>query len=353
MLEMPTHRVLPFTIPAPASMVLPSARWLFAATLLGCVGAGNAAGYVTLTVPPSNEGPELRVAVWTPCATAGGTLALGPHIVAAVADCALDGDELPLVVISHGQGGTLLSHHDTATALADAGYVVASINHPGDTYGDDANTSTLAIFESRPSDVSRTISYMLETWDGRARIDPASIGVFGFSRGGYTALALAGARPSITASAARLCGHWLSFTDRLCRRLGDDVARVLPRGDARVLPRGDARVRAAVVVDPLNLFDEAGLRGVQVPVQLWASALGGAGVTLADVEAVRAALPPTTEFRVAQGAGHFAFLAPCPPGLRASAPEICDDPDGFDRVTWHRTMNAEVVAFFDRTLPER
>jgi hypothetical protein len=89
---------------------------------------------------------------------------------------------------------------------------------------------------------------------------------------------LAGAQPSTTASATRLCGHWLSFTERLCRRLGD----------------GDARVRAAVVVDPLNLFDEAGLRGVQVPVQLWASALGGAGVTLADVKAVRAALPPTT-----------------------------------------------------------
>ena len=318
------------------------ARWLFAAALLACVRPGAAAGYATLAIPASDEGPGLRVAVWTPCAGARGAMAIGPYTVAAAADCPPSGDALPLIVISHGQGGTSLSHHDTAVALADAGYVVASFNHPGDTYGDDKHTSTLAIFESRPADVSRTISHMLETWDGRARIDPASIGVFGFSRGGYTALALAGAKPSIAASAARLCGHWLSFTDRLCRRLGDD--------DARVAPRADPRVRAAVVVDPLNLFDEAGLRGVQVPVQLWASALGGAGVTLADVEALRAALPPTTEFRVAQAAGHFAFLAPCPPALQASAPQICDDPEGFDRAAWHRTMNAEVVAFFDRTL---
>jgi predicted dienelactone hydrolase len=109
-------------------------------------------------------------------------------------------------------------------------------------------------------------------------------------------------------------------------------------------------VRAAVVVDPLNLFDDAGLRGVRIPIQLWASALGGAGVTPNDVEAVRTGLPSTPEVRVAQGAGHFAFLAPCPPGLRASAPEICEDPEGFDREAWHRSMNADVVAFFDRTL---
>ena len=34
-------------------------------------------------------------------------------------------------------------------------------------------------------------------------------------------------------------------------------------------PQADPRIRAAVEVDPLNLFDDAGLQSVRVPVQLW------------------------------------------------------------------------------------
>ena len=40
--------------------------------------------------------------------------------------------KLPLVVFSHGTAGWFGGHHDTAAALADAGFVVAAINHSGD-----------------------------------------------------------------------------------------------------------------------------------------------------------------------------------------------------------------------------
>ncbi len=254
----------------------------------------------------------------------------------------MTGESLPLIVISHGQGGSYLGHHDTASALADAGFVVVSLNHPGDAFGDDAAAQQLPIFESRPRDVSRVISFMLSTWPHHPQLDPAAVGVFGFSRGGYTALALAGATPSVSDSARRFCGPWWSFVVSLCRQLGDD--------DAQLRPEPDPRVRAVVVVDPLNLFDAAGIRNVHVPVQLWASELGGDGVALEHVEAIRVALAPPPEFRIARGAGHFAYLAPCPPELKQSAPKLCTDPDGFDRAQWHRNMNAAVVAFFTRHL---
>ena len=35
---------------------------------------------------------------------------------------------LPLVVMSHGTGGSFLGHFDTAMALADAGFVVVAMN---------------------------------------------------------------------------------------------------------------------------------------------------------------------------------------------------------------------------------
>jgi predicted dienelactone hydrolase len=41
--------------------------------------------------------------------------------------------KLPLVIVSHGRGGWFGLHHNVEEALADAGFVVAAINHPGDT----------------------------------------------------------------------------------------------------------------------------------------------------------------------------------------------------------------------------
>jgi len=49
-------------------------------------------------------------------------------------------------------------------------------------------------------------------------------------------------------------------------------------------------------------------------------------------------------------AGHFAFLAPCTLALAAVAPEICYDPEGFDRAAFHREFNPAVVTFFNGKL---
>ena len=323
--------------------------WL-AAVLLGvflCVPGGSvmAAGFTRIEVPAAGAGPAIQAMVWTPCAAPPADVDVGPYVVRGVRDCAIPKDgKWPLVVISHGQGGSMLGHHDTAVALADAGFVAVSLNHPGDTFADDAGAQRLAIFETRPRDVSRVVSFMLDRWPHRQVIDRDSIGVFGFSRGGYTALALAGAVPSLSASAGRLCNRWWSLVMSLCRRIRG--------GDATLDPSADPRIRAAVVVDPLNLFDSAGLRTVQVPVQLWASEEGGDGVALAHVEAIRTGLPQPPEYHVARGAGHFAYLVPCSPALEQSAPRICEDPEGFDRNAWHLRMNAFVVKFFRRHLQD-
>nr|WP_255703267.1 alpha/beta fold hydrolase [Lysobacter sp. GX 14042] len=280
--------------------------------------------------------------VWSPCASAPVSARSGPYDLQGNPGCPVEGDALPLVVISHGQGGTLMGHHDTATALADAGFVVVTFNHPGDSFGDDSAAQQVGIFESRPRDASRVVSFMLEGWRSRRQLDPEAIGVFGFSRGGYTALALAGATPSVAAAGERLCARWWSLVMPLCRGI-----RI---GEPTLEPVADPRIRAAVVVDPLNLFDAAGLRTVRVPVQLWASEQGGDGVEFEHIEAIRTALPAAPEYHLARGAGHFAYLAPCTPRLAETAPGICEDPDGFDRLAWHRTLNAAVVAFFRRHL---
>lgn len=320
--------------------------WLIGVLLLGfsvaVARSALAAGYQRVEIPATGEEPAISALVWSPCANAPSVQQIGPYVIQGSANCPISDHDLPLIVISHGQRGSLLGHHDTAIALADAGFVAVSFNHPGDNFGDDSSAERLRIFESRPRDASRVISFMIQNWSERQKLNKQAIGMFGFSRGGYTALALAGGIPSTSSSAERFCNRWWSLVYPLCREL---------RGKSALLhPFPDTRVRAVVVVDPLNLFDASGLHSVRIPVQLWASEQGGDGVELAHVEAIKAALAPTTDYHLAKGAGHFAYLAPCPPALEQAAPQICRDPKGFDRQAWHRTLNTAVVSFFRQQL---
>ncbi|KQU91670.1 dienelactone hydrolase [Variovorax sp. Root318D1] len=317
----------------------PTRLFSLAATLCLATTLAHAAGFGFIEVPAGNDGPALRGAVWTPCKAPAGRIALDQLAIDGVKDCPIEGTRLPLIIVSHGQGGSLLGHHDTASALADAGFVVASISHAGDNFQDRSRRDDLLIFTSRPADMKRLADYMLGAWAGGPKLNPDRVGIFGFSRGGYTGLVAAGAVPNFKLR-DDLCPP-LSFRP-LCRKI---------RGDEQPPPPvPDPRIKAAVIVDPLSFFNAEGLKGVAVPIQLWASQHGGDGVTPQSVEAVRRDLPKPPDWHVAANAAHFAFLAPCTPALTRAAPEICADKAGFDRVAFHSAFNSDVVGFFRRTL---
>jgi len=52
----------------------------------------------------------------------------------------------------------------------------------------------------RTRQLKRLIDYMISAWPEAGRIDPARIGAFGFSSGGFTVLAAAGGTPDLAAS---------------------------------------------------------------------------------------------------------------------------------------------------------
>ncbi|MBT9440353.1 MAG: dienelactone hydrolase [Acidovorax sp.] len=316
-------------------------RWLFRSLLpaaLCCAATlAHAAGFAFIEVPADKDGPALRGAVWSPCSTPPGRIDLAPLVLQGTRDCPVAGQGLPLVVVSHGAGGSALGHHDTAATLADAGYVVAAISHPGDNFQDLSRQGYLSAFATRPVDMKRLTDYMLGAWPQRAQLDAGKVGFFGFSRGGYTGLVAIGAVPD-----------WTSRQD-LCSPLSTrPLCGEIRRKEIPATPAPDPRIRAAVIVDPLSVFDAKGLGQVGIPVQLWASALGGDGVTPQSVETVRQGLPSAPDWHVAANAGHFAFLAPCPPALMEAMPAICRDAAGFDRVAFHQIFNAQVLAFFQR-----
>ena len=127
-----------------------------------------------------------------------------------------------------------------------------------------------------------------------------------------------------------------------------------PREFPRDAPTRDPRIKAAVLADPPTfLFGPDDLKAVSVPIQLWASEQGGAGVTQEAVAAAAERLPPGTDFRVVPNSAHFAFMPPCSAGQQAAVPRICADPPGFDRAAFHKSFNADVLAFFRKHLADR
>jgi predicted dienelactone hydrolase len=313
-----------------ASRIIVAMSLCLAATL------AQAAGIQSIDVPADSEGPALHGAIWYPCSQTPQPVSIDKTTSSAVKDCTVSGDKLPLVVVSHGRGGSFTGHHDTAETLADAGFAVAAISHPGDTVTDMSHSDDLSALVERPTDIKRLIDFMLSTSSIAPRLDPERIGFFGFSRGGYTGLVLIGGDPD-----------WAS-TISLCRNSSSHMCEQILHQEFPPRPLvHDPRIKAAVIADPLAvMFTADRFSNVSVPVQLWASARGGDGVSPESVAAVNSELPRQHEYHVVSNAGHFAFLTPCSPALATKRPELCTDAPGFDRVAFHQQFDADVVTFF-------
>lgn len=318
--------------------------------MLGKVCWACAIAFCCLVSPARSAGiqlldsdPGLAGAIWYPCAGESKTIPLGDLAVPpddtlmGVKDCPVTGAKLPLIIFSHGRGGWFAGHHDTAEALADAGFVVAAINHPGDNGHDSSKRDTLSVWASRPLNMIHLLDFMLHDWKNKEVIDGARIGLFGFSLGGYTGMVLVGGNADFRRQTI-VCKE----TDRAenCERARS--------GDVPPSPPHDPRISAAVLADAALswAFTRDGLSGIQIPLQIWRSELGGHGVDAKFTALIASRLPGAPEIHTVP-AGHYAFLAPCSPQLAALVPRLCtDEPAGFDRVAFHRDFNAAVVRFF-------
>ena len=313
-------------------------------------GIGAAAILACLAIPPA--------AVRQATPTAGPTMAAEAGIAArqvSIPDpghapitaalwypAAGGGDPLPLVVISHGTGAGPASHIDTARALAEAGFVVVAPMHSGDNFQDDSSVGRPEWLGDRSRHVSRTIDYMLGQWEGRARLNPQRIGLFGFSAGATTALISIGGVPDL----GRLAPHCSAQPEFVCAIIAQQPA---PEGSAAPQWTHDPRIGAAVVAAPgLGFtFEPGGLSAVRVPVQLWAGEQDRTVPYETNAGVVRRLLPQQPDFHNVERAAHLSFLAPC---TAETPPQLCQDPEGFDRAAFHADFNRSVIDFFRRSL---
>ena len=309
---------------------------VFVSLYRGAATPAHPVGFVQVTVADADDKP-LSVGIWYPTDSESGTNLIGLSMQKVAGNGNVAGQGLPLVVISHGNYGLLSSHSDTALALASAGFVVAAVTHTGDNAQDQSYVGTPRWLPDRQRHIHLVLDYMLNDWPAHKQIDPARVGMFGFSAGGFTTLVSIGGVPDM----AQIGAH--------CRAQPELVCQLWKQVPPAAVPTSawihDPRIKAAVIAAPgLGFaFEPDGLSHVTAAVQLW-NGTEDRNVPYATNEAViRKLLPTPPDYRAVSGAAHFSFLAPCPSWL---FPLICKEPNEFDRVAFHRNFNSAVVAFF-------
>jgi predicted dienelactone hydrolase len=307
------------------------------------VRAETSAGFQLIQIPDPS-GPPIEVGVWYPTDAPATAPARGMGDWKVATGAPLLGERLPLVVMSHGNGGWFGGHYDTAITLAKAGFVVAALTHTGDNYKDQSRATDLA---NRPRQLHVLVDYMLADWSEHGRIDPARIGAFGFSAGGLTVLVAAGGEPDLTRVPAHCRDYPTHFDCQLLSRQPPPVAAL----------RGpwihDTRIKAVVSAAPAlgYAFTAQSLGSISIPVQLWRAENDQILVDPFHATAVLHALPHKPDYRVVSDAGHYDFLTPCAPDMAKSLPYLCESAPSFDRAAFHHTFNAAITAFFTANLP--
>ena len=300
---------------------------------------------------------SLDAHVWYPAEAEGSPTLTADNPVwqgfEAYPDAPLAAGRFPLVVLSHGLYGNSFNQAWLAVELARAGVIVAAPNHPGTTTFDHDPEERAKLW-LRPNDLSRTISAVLDHERFTSAVAPGRIAAIGHSLGGYTVMALAGARFDTKRYAVYCDAHPDRADCKFYRSSGiSSDAESVRALEASSL---DLRVGAVVTLD-LGLtqgFDPASLTAVAVPVLVIGAGSENSLLPLdAESRALAAALPAgRVRYLEPADARHFTFLGVCKPGaeaiLKAESPGdeiVCRDGGGRDRPTLHAMLVGRVKAF--------
>ena len=265
--------------------------------------------------------------------------------------------EFPLIMLSHGTGGSAFHFGWLASFLASKGYIVAGVNHHGNTALEPYSTQGFLLWWERAKDLTTVLTRILEDVTFGARINRQKIGAAGFSLGGTTAIVLAGGLIDLQALGA------VYQTERDILRLmppefPDSSAflslfRSLVESDtSHQASYHDERVRAAFAIAPAlgESFTASGLASVEIPIKI---VVGEADAsTPAPTNGGRfASLIKQAELVILEGqVAHYTFLAEATALGKQVAPEICVDHPSVNRPYIHKRVSECVSEFFDKQL---
>ncbi|HEY2752953.1 alpha/beta hydrolase family protein [Phenylobacterium sp.] len=320
----------------------------------------------TAVLRDADHKATVRVTVWYPAAKEAveQRIDIGPpgkpfFIVGAVAQDApfSDAKPRPVILFSHGFGGTARMMAWFGAALAREGYVVVAVDHPGNNGLDKMTVAGAILSWDRAQDLRAALEAVKADPTIAPHLDIHRLGVAGFSAGGFTSLVSAGAKVDMTRFLAFCRAH---PADGVCApqkefaiNLDDEQrAAASPElapegahaGDDHTIPG----VRAVFAIAPaiVQALPPEGLARMKTPVAI---ILGDADpVAPPDTNGLVAAKAiPHAELKVLPGVGHYDFLSTCTAAGTAAVP-VCTAKVPQDAT--HQAAIDMALGFFKRTL---
>ncbi len=155
------------------------------------------------TLRNASHSDELRITVWYPAApnAVEAPLDIGPPgnpvftPGSAAPDAPFeDARPRPVILFSHGFGGTARIMAWFGTALARHGFIVIAVDHPGNNGRDPMTLAGAVLNWERPGDLAAALDKAKSDPQIAPHLDLDRLGAAGFSAGGFTTLVEAGAR---------------------------------------------------------------------------------------------------------------------------------------------------------------
>lgn len=258
----------------------------------------------------------------------------------AVKNAELIGQNLPVYILVHGTSGNWKNLSWLGSYLAEKGALVVSANHPNYTTGQATPESVIRMWE-QPRDVSFLIDRIL-TGNYAKHIDKQNITVVGYSLGGYTALALSGAKLDISGYQKYCSQHQDTSCDYYKSSFNG-----LSSEDRKMISGNykDERVTKSVAITP-----------GYVPAILPKSLESLSANTIIVGAEFDETIPPKSQlkpylienqsnviFTEISGAAHFSFMQRCKPEATAILAEegaafVCKEAGNVDRQIIHQDL---------------
>jgi predicted dienelactone hydrolase len=262
----------------------------------------------------------------------------------------------PLILLSHGTGGSAEQMAWIGTAFARAGYIAVAIDHLGNT-GAQKTLQGFSLWWLREAELSGALDAILANPTFGPRVDRSKIGALGFSLGGFTVIGLAGAQVnfpqflqfcSVHPSVAGDCGPLPEFPNLSAR-----AAALAARDPAyqRLLMSGggysDPRIRAVYAIAPAvgQAVTIASLQATRIPVRIIHGSNDTTVAPAFNADYYARWIPNATALTV-PGAAHYTFLDTCTPLGKQYLAAICVDAQGIDRDAVHAEVAHDALDFF-------
>lgn len=269
--------------------------------------------------------------------------------------------KLPMVVLSHGTGGSAAQLAWLGTALARAGFIAVAVDHPGNNSHEPYTPEGFALWWERATDLSEVIDGVLADSEFGPRVDTSRIAAAGFSIGGYTVMELAGSSTDVGVLYDQCRQH---PDTALChvpemKNSGspEQILQAVRRTSGESLARSadsfrDPRVKAVFAIAPAvgETLTADSLHAIRIPVQIVVGAADPIAPPRDNADWIRSNIRNAQETILPGGVAHYTFLDTCTAAGKRDAGVYCADQAGVDRDAVHAQVAAMAVTFFNRTL---